>query len=113
MPLETMTANAAALAYKDPRAFAKELAARARLEQKARELEAATEQRKALELEVDRRKLAEDFSAFRLRMVIGFIFSQAAVVALVLALDPELKWYANIITGIVIFQIGSKLIGEW
>ena len=76
MPVEASTAAAAALSQKDPRSLARELAARARLEQKAREEEATAEALKAKQMESDRRKLAEEFSSFRLRMVVAFIFTQ-------------------------------------
>ena len=113
LPLEETAAAAVALAYRDPRGIARELATRARKEQAAKLEEAAAEKRTAEAMAEDRRKLADDFQAFRLRVTLAFVFTQVAVVGVVLALSPDLKLYAQIITGMVIFQIGMKLIGSF
>ena len=112
MPIDATMEAAAIVAKRDPRAVARELASRARKEEEAKAEESAREARKAQQLADDRKALTEDFLSFRLRMVVAWLFSQIVVVGLVLALSSDLQVYAEVITGLVIFQIGAKLIGS-
>lgn len=96
----------------DPGTIRRERINRARRIQRAQEEAAEREGRLAREMAGDKARMADEFNSFRVRIVLGWVLSNALLVALVLTWDPSLASFAVAVASIVMLQVGVKLCGS-
>ena len=96
------------LSQGDPELVRREMIARVKRQAQAQEEEAAAAQRKADTLVAARKTMADDFNMFRMRIILIWAVTNAALVVIALTFNPTLTTYGAVVTATVVFQVSPR-----